>query len=92
MIGYPQFFFLNKIMQSIVYTVLCVSTHTQDIPSHTLFWSDADPTRLKTRRVSVGEPKQSFSVLFDTASGHVLFPGEIPDPMGSHGPMGTWNG
>mmetsp|Transcript_37429 Transcript_37429/g.59134 ORF Transcript_37429/g.59134 Transcript_37429/m.59134 type:complete len:382 (+) Transcript_37429:55-1200(+) len=31
-------------------------------------------THFYVGRVSVGEPKQSFSVLFDTASGHVLLP------------------
>eukprot|EP00435_Cladocopium_sp_Y103_P045255 s1129_g12.t4 len=31
-------------------------------------------THFYVGRVSVGQPKQSFSVLFDTASGHVLLP------------------
>ena len=31
-------------------------------------------THFYVGRLSVGEPKQSFSVLFDTASGHVLLP------------------
>ena len=43
------------------------------------FWNfnlQGESMRIKRscHRLSVGEPKQSFSVLFDTASGHVLFP------------------